>query len=165
MPNWIINKLSFEGSSVDGLDLLQSIASEEESIDFNKIVPRPADLEDWYSWCIEMWGTKWNAKDSYTTSSGEVVFETAWSTPFQVIFELSRQYPQVTLIVKFADESIGYNCGEYHLKNGEVVYQIEYNEVEACELWGYDPYELFDYMKREKNINDILEDDNDNSGV
>lgn len=248
MPNWIINKLSFEGSSADVLNLLQSISSEEESIDFNNIIPRPKDLDDvtssgfginndigcalasyfdkgerksleesmqwvwaknlitqnniknveewatyliqnkdyknriengrkllrnlelygysdWYTWSIDKWGTKWNAKDTYTTSEGEVVFQTAWSTPFQVLIELSKQYPEVILKIRFADESIGSNCGEYHLQKGEVIHEVEYDEIEACELWGYDPYELFDYMKREKNINEILEDDNDNSGV
>jgi hypothetical protein len=68
--------------------------------------------------------------------------------------------------LRFADESIGSNCGEYHLKNGEVIYQTEYDEVEACELWGYDPAEMFDYIRRDNTIEEILNtDDNDNSSL
>lgn len=245
MPNWIINKLKLEGSPVDVLQALQSIATEEESIDFEKIVPRAKELSevnsgysdilcalvlyldegddtalvkemesgwtlsnivkkenistarecakfllndhqysskieigrralkneklyghrDWYSWSLENWGTKWNTSETYTTSEGEVVFQTAWSTPYPVIKKLSELNPELLVKLRFADESIGENCGEYHLKAGEVVYEEEYDEVQACILWDYDPYELFDYMQRDKNINDILEDDNTDSSL
>ena len=243
MPNWVINKLTLEGPSVDVLNALQSIATEEESIDFDKIIPRAKELSevnsssgldllcglvlyldkfddteilktmtygwvekvlkkenittvdewvnhllkddrysekleegrkairneelyghrDWYSWSLENWGTKWNTSETYTTSEGEVVFQTAWSTPYPVMKKLSEQNPDLLLKLRFADESIGDNCGEYHLKAGDVVYEEEYHEVQACILWDYDPYEMFDYMKRDKNINDILEDDNTDS--
>lgn len=245
MPNWVINKLTLEGPSVDVLNALQSIATEEESIDFDKIIPRAKELSevnsgsgldllcglalyldkgdeteilktmkygwvekilikenittveewvkhllkderyslkleegrkavnneelyghrDWYSWSLENWGTKWNTSETYTTSEGEVVFQTAWSTPYPVIKKLSEQNPDLLLKLRFADESIGDNCGEYHLKAGDVVYEEEYDEVQACILWDYDPYEMFEYMKRDKNINEILEDDNNNSSL
>lgn len=244
MPNWIINKLTLEGSTIDILSALQSIATGEESIDFEKIVPLPKELSevnsgysdilcalvlyvdegddtelvkemesgwlsnfvkkenistaeecakfllnekkysskiemgrralkneklyghrDWHSWSLEKWGTKWNTNDTYTTSEGEVVFQTAWSTPYPVIKKLSEQNPELLVKLRFADESIGENCGEYHLKAGVVVYEQEYDEVEACILWNYDPYELFGYMQRDKNINDILEDDNTDSSL
>ena len=39
---------------------------------------------DWYDWCCEHWGTKWNAHQ-YSHECGEVWFETAWSHPYPVI--------------------------------------------------------------------------------
>jgi hypothetical protein len=236
MPNWIINKLSFEGDEKRVKELMNQISTFEELIDFQKIIPRPKSLDipsgastdlgydlvlhlengnstnlkkryshsknidkhfdiwvdnllkdeeiestleagrialeneklyghrDWYSWSIENWGTKWNTSRTYL-SKDEIVFETAWSNPYPVIFQLSQNFPDLLIKLRFADESIGDNCGEYHFKNSEIVYQTEYDEVEACVLWGYDPVEMFDYMKRDKNINEILEDDNTDSGL
>lgn len=239
MPNWVINKLSFEGDSSSIEDVMKSISTEKEIIDFDKIIPMPKSLrienssstdesfavalyldlkdeveinkrinwlnkndppsiddyikkvvgnrdlddflrpgriaieniklyghKDWYSWSIENWGTKWNVSGAYLNHLGEIVFETAWSTPFTVVFELSIQFPEILFKTKFADESIGSNCGEYHLKNGIVIFQNEYDEVEACELWGYDPIEMFDYVRRDCTIDKILnEDDNNNSSL
>ncbi len=239
MPNWIINKLSFEGDDSIIEKLMIDISTEEEVIDFDKIITMPKSLriesssstdesyafalyldsgddteikkrmswlnkdhnltideyvkkvvvdkdleeflrpgrtalqnlknyghKDWYSWSIENWGTKWNTDSSYINDLGEIVFETAWSTPFPVILELSLQFRDLLFKLKFADESIGCNCGEYHLLNGEVIYQTEYDEVEACVLWGYDPIEMFDYVRRDCTIDKILnEDDNNNSSL
>lgn len=191
MPNWIINKLSFEGDEKRVEELMNKISTDEELIDFQKIIPRPKSLDitsgartestledglitvenqrlyghrDWYSWSIENWGTKWNTSETYLCD-GEVVFVTAWSNPYPIILQLSQDFPDLLIKLKFADESIGSNCGEYHLKDSKVVYQTEYDDVEACILWGYDPVEMFEHMKRDKNINEILEDDNTDSSL
>lgn len=237
MPNWIINKLSFEGNKNRIEEVMSHISTEDEMIDFNKVIPRPKSLDitsgsktdlgldlirhlengdsssllkrysyfknndksfdvwvndllkeediektmevgrialenekiyghkDWYSWSIDNWGTKWNTSQSYLCND-EIVFETAWSNPFPVILKLSEDFPDLVVKLKFADESIGDNCGEYHLKGGEVIYQIEYDEVEACELWGYDPADLFDYIRRDNAIEEILnKDDNTDSSL
>lgn len=237
MPNWIKNKLSFEGDMVDIITIMSEISTEEESIDFENIIPMPKSLridssssvdeslavalyidsgddseikkrmswmknkshhsiddyiksvvnnqsleeflkvgrialqnikdyghKDWYTWALSNWGTKWNVSSTYLEDN-EINFETAWSNPFPVILELSNKYPDVVVKLKFADEAIGSNCGEYHLKAGEVVFQKEYDEVEACILWGYDPSEMFEYVKRDNTIQEILKDDNDNSSL
>lgn len=67
--------------------------------------------QDWYSWSITNWGTKWNA---YSTSESDdtIMFDTAWSTPFPVIRKLSEMFPDVMINLQFADEDFGYNCGE-----------------------------------------------------
>lgn len=36
------------------------------------------DYESWYEWCIDHWGTKWNACH---TGRGSLEFETAWAHP------------------------------------------------------------------------------------
>jgi hypothetical protein len=120
--------------------------------------------KNWYNWAIDNWGTKWGASESYI-ENGEIVFETAWSTPLPVIKRLSELFPDLTLKVRFADECVGDNCGEYHLKGGQVIYDWEIDEVEACILWGYDPAELFSYVKRDNIIDEILDNDNTNSSL
>lgn len=74
----------------------------------------------WYKWAIANWGTKWNAYDTVELNDG-VQFDTAWSTPYPIILELSNQYPDATFELTFADEDIGNNCGRYTLKNKEDV--------------------------------------------
>lgn len=72
---------------------------------------------DWYTWACENWGTKWNAYDASETERGWV-FLTAWSHPEPVIEELSRRFPDVIFHVKYADEDLGQNIGEYRIDNG-----------------------------------------------
>ena len=52
---------------------------------------------DWYGWQINNWGTKWNASSVYWSDDNDFVsFNTAWSTPFDLLVALSKKYPQAT---------------------------------------------------------------------
>ena len=102
----------------------------------------------WYEWCIAKWGTKWNAY-SQSEEDDHISFQTAWSTPFPVMLTLSEMYPDVELIVEYADEDYGSNCGMYRLKAGELVEEDipEGDEAQkwACNMWGDD----YDEWRRE----------------
>lgn len=70
-----------------------------------------------YDWCIENWGTKWNAYDiSYGWD--DVYFDTAWSTPRPIWVELSKRFPALEIVIEYADEDIGHNCGILVYKDG-----------------------------------------------
>ena len=75
---------------------------------------------DWYGWQTSNWGTKWNAYDQYSDDANVIEFNTAWSTPYSLLVNLSKKYPQVTFEVEYADEDFGYNVGKFTLFNGEV---------------------------------------------
>lgn len=77
--------------------------------------------KDWYSWSIANWGTKWNAYSQIQIKENIISFETAWSTPFPLMEELSRMFPDLTIEVVYADEDIGSNCGTYTFVNGSLV--------------------------------------------
>lgn len=106
----------------------------------------------WHEWCINNWGTKWNAfgYDCVDCSTEEsLCFLTAWSAPDPVIEKLSAMYPDVTLEHEYADEDIGANCGRKCYLNGECTesYYPESSEegIEfACYIWGYDPDEYYE---------------------
>ena len=56
MPNWVKNKLFIHGPSDMVKQCTLDIASEDEHISFEKILPKPKDIGDgWYDWCIENW--------------------------------------------------------------------------------------------------------------
>lgn len=76
---------------------------------------------DWYGWQVNNWGTKWNASDVNWIDDDYVSFNTAWSTPFDLLVALSKKYPQATFEVEYADEDFGYNVGQYVLQNGEEI--------------------------------------------
>ena len=103
----------------------------------------------WYEWSCRYWGTKWNACEArveYTDGSDHVLiyFQTAWSTPEPVIYDLSTQYPDLTIECEYADEDMGSNCGMYKYENGEITSERIFphpndDSLEwACEVWGYD---------------------------
>lgn len=119
--------------------------------------------KDWYEWNCKNWGTKWNSSDSssYTdfNGRGNISFQTAWSTPYPVIVELSKKYPTLSFIVKYADEDIGSNCGTYKLQNGNLLEEIDGDVFFACEMWGYDPADYDMSYARNKKIDKIIEND------
>lgn len=74
----------------------------------------------WYDWCINHWGTKWNAYDC-SGEKNSLTFLTAWSVPEPVMTELSRKYPEIRMEHQWADEDIGVNLGQRIYLNGEIV--------------------------------------------
>lgn len=73
---------------------------------------------DWYDWQTSNWGTKWNAYEQCSIDEDCIEFQTAWSTPFALLVNLSMLFPEVTFEVRYADEDFGYNVGEYTLLGG-----------------------------------------------
>lgn len=112
--------------------------------------------KDWYEWNCKYWGTKWNSSDSYSYGN-TISFQTAWSTPYPVIEELSKKYPTLNFIVNYADEDIGNNCGCYKLQNGDLLENMKGDIVFACEMWGYDPADYDEAYARDKRIDKIIE--------
>lgn len=80
---------------------------------------------DWYSWSCENWGTKWNAYDVSRTGDA-VEFDTAWACPLPVLTAISAAHPQVRLVVQFADEDIGSNCGAFDMQKGVLVWRKQF---------------------------------------
>ena len=110
--------------------------------------------DNWYDWCNANWGTKWNTHET-TKYENTISFQTAWSSPAEIIQELSAYFNTVVFKVRFADEDMGSNCGEYHYLNGNVSY--EYYPPSgtdeamrfAIEVQGYDYDE---YMADQKDF-------------
>ncbi len=87
--------------------------------------------KNWYDWSILHWGTKWNAYDQTFDDDSTITFDTAWSSPFPVIEELSKKFPTLHFTVEYADEDIGNNCGVYEFDGGVCIGQYEHEGVEA----------------------------------
>ena len=113
--------------------------------------------KDWYEWNCKYWGTKWNSSDSFSNEN-TISFQTAWSTPYPVIEELSKKYPTIIFTIDYADEDIGSNCGTYKFQNGLLLEDIEGDTVFSCEMWGYDPADYDKAYARDKRIDKIIDE-------
>jgi hypothetical protein len=117
---------------------------------------------DWYSFNVREWGTKWDVAVSWDdeypdtnyedTENGEnhVVhynFNTAWSPPFPAISKLSAQYPNLLFTLSYEEET-GWG-GECEFLRGEQISSSEYgwmcrecdhteDETPYCEECEYD---------------------------
>ncbi len=88
-----------------------------------------------YEWCIEHWGTKWNAGD-IGFDYDSILFETAWATPLPIWEAISKRFPTMQLTVEYADEDEGRNCGILVYSNGECVSQVSEHELCDAKLFA-----------------------------
>ena len=99
----------------------------------------------WYEWRIRNWGTKWNASHG-EVADGRLSFLTAWNAPKPVMEKLAEMFLSITIHHVWADEDIGYNCGERAYKNGTVIqenFPTGHEAIElGCDLWDIDPEEF-----------------------
>lgn len=89
----------------------------------------------WYDWNIANWGTKWNSYSHEKIAWNIFKFETAWSAVPVLIAYMSKKFPLLEIIYKYADEDFGYNTGIYVFKDGIVSEHIpQGGSKEAYEL-------------------------------
>lgn len=103
--------------------------------------------KDWYDWSCANWGTKWNAYETYLETLDEysviLSFQTAWCGVPLIIQKLTEMFPTIIFDYKYADEDMGYNCGEGYGEDGEFSFlMLQGGSEEAIEAyalcWGYD---------------------------
>lgn len=108
--------------------------------------------ESWYEWSTEVWGTKWNAYETNRSSDNKVSFQTAWNMPENIILKLVSIFPEDRIVVTWADEDFGNNCGTIIYEDGKELVggPLENQSDEAMELAAQVLYngELPEYMAR-----------------
>ena len=97
---------------------------------FQNIIPMPDEKnkdEDWYQWRLDNWDTKWDSSEAFLNERDNSLiytFDTAWSPPMNVYFELSKQYPQATLMVSYDEPGMSF-YGMHIIRNGEELSVIQ----------------------------------------
>ena len=136
MPNWCENELLIKADCKDALDDLNRLEallnetlkydSETKSVDnlLHAIICMPDALKDttekepyklpsgntiwWYDWCVDNWGTKWDAVDCVMVKSFETrhptdiykitfKFLTAWGPPIPWLEKVGAIFPNLLL--------------------------------------------------------------------
>lgn len=128
---------------------------------------------DWYEWSYAHWGTKWNACHTQYDESkpNEIYFETAWSDVRQLIFELSKMYPDNVFNYEYAEEFIGNYTGSAEFQNGEIIRDLEYEHYSkdaydiAFKLWGEGLRENYKFDEETKTYKYIDDQDEEDGGL
>lgn len=118
---------------------------------------------NWYNFNRSKWGTKWDigVADKVKYPDTELLeesatelnykFNTAWSPPTPAIEELSRQYPELTIILSYEEE-------------GEWGGEIEYLAGEEVSISEYDsPSSHEDYKDRDRENSCVCNREEDKS--
>lgn len=139
---------------------------------------------DWYSWNIKNWGTKWDVAvssdneypDTYIegpVENGDNLavyynFNTAWGVPDEALTNLSLQYPNLLFTLSYEEET-GWG-GEREYLNGKVISESQYDtKCNDC-----DAYDTLEYCEDcENNVcsvcnfgaEDICETHKENANV
>jgi len=125
MPNHTTNILEAPGHD-DVIKLIEpymgsnnSDSGRQWTLDLNKIIPMPPELEgtesprdkpNWYDWRVENWGTKWNTYDpdlDPENPTDQFKFYTAWAPPIPCIVKLATLV-KATLVLYYLDEGGGF---------------------------------------------------------
>lgn len=109
MPNWCNNTLLIVGPK-DQIEKFYETNIINEEFDFNNTIPCPEELlegEGWYDWCIENWGTKWDAVDTFIQRKNENIlyihFDTAWDPPINWLEKIQDIYPELNFCLFYVE--------------------------------------------------------------
>lgn len=135
MPNWCGNTLTVTGPARVVRALLAQVEdpTEPTALSLARIVPTPVELydvtesaatggfalftgaagqrdeDDWHSWHVRNWGTKWDVQAQVNVADGEqpgtleatFEFSSAWSPPQTATAALAAQYPGCELVLHY----------------------------------------------------------------
>jgi hypothetical protein len=131
MPNWCENETDITGPKdvIDNILAISRVNRMEDDLgehffSMRALHPIPDDV-DWYSWCIENWGTKWDIANPYVgvtqdkdTATINLSYDTAWSPPIEFFQYLSRKFPDITISTKYYEPGMEF-IGERTFSNGK----------------------------------------------
>jgi len=89
LPNWCSNDVTLWNPDPEKIKGLEKELRKENPEPFQYLYPRPETADDdWYSWNIENWGTKWDVSvynfDVLDENNIVLSFDSAWSPPIEL---------------------------------------------------------------------------------
>lgn len=112
MPNWVSNSVFVMGEASE-LAKFRKLASAPQAdrdgspLHFGNFIPEPPE-SDGYKWCIDNWGTKWDAcYCEFSQEEDEVMsyqFETAWAVPMPIYEAMAEKFPNLTFDIRSEEE-------------------------------------------------------------
>jgi hypothetical protein len=133
MPNWCENYLQIIGDDDEVAKFMKENVNEDNELSFAMSCPVPEELEDWDNrWCIENWGTKWDANETIEDDEG-THFNTAWGPPRVWLEKVAEKYSYLQFSLRYAEEGMDFS-GLVEYQNGECIT----DEDDVCgEYFGY----------------------------
>ena len=154
MPNWCDNTFTVSSDYLEELDrwVKENTSKDKhdrDCVDFNGSVPMPdeEDGNDWYTWSLSNWGTKWNACSccelNHEENERRWNFDTAWGPPREWFITMSAKYPKCNFSLHYAEPGMCF-AGTMTRQDGyfdEVYRQDEDLTDDDKEGMGYTPCE------------------------
>ena len=112
--------------------------------------------DNWYDWCNNNWGTKWDACHAAyermphvlagvnSTDRVTISFDTAWAAPEQVIHALVRKYPNLNFVHSYSyegEENTDFTV-DYRLNEGVLEAMVSI----STDMTEYEPWEDVSHM-------------------
>lgn len=106
-------------------DNWQERRAEKENINLEKF-----GYSDWYGWCVENWGTKWDISEGEfdydpETNSGTGYFNSAWSPPTEAMDKMTDLGFDITL--RYYEPGVAF-VGEYTSEGGDECYSYDFDD-------------------------------------
>ena len=171
MPNHVTSIVTITGPESDIAQFkAEHLEPKEKGVWFNleTIIPKPESIKktvsgsplneqeqadqiaafketgfnDWYSWSLHNWGTKWNSYDGKIKSEepGKLTFkfETAWSFPEPIFDKLIERYPTLQFYCACFDGGWAFAGKGVYGKDFETSQELTTNEL-YFEVYGRTP--------------------------
>lgn len=186
MPNWCSNSVTIVGPK-EKIEAFGKFLDENNGKDwFNFFLPCPQELTDtvsgyvgedkqaaheaqqkaniekyghadWYSWCVENWGTKWNCDAQDWTIEGDRIsfwFDSAWSPPV-ALYHVIEQDNIFEVEAGYLEEGMGF-VGRY---SGGFDDYYEYSDLESLDDIPEEILEEWDLRSRMEEWEEMNGDD------
>jgi len=96
-------------------------ADEGTKLSLNRITPRPQELDDWYQWSVDNWGTKWDVEADGEIAESDwmhtVYYDTAWGPPLEFYRYMIEKH-NVEVDAEFEESGMGF-IGYFNNEEGE----------------------------------------------
>ena len=133
MPNWCENVLDIDGDKEEIARFVKENTTKNGCLSFQKALPLPENEEDWFNWCCDNWGTKWDIsseddEDDYDAKMREdatsVGFYTAWSPPINWLQYVALMYPTLKFELRYGEPGNNFS-GYIVIQNDEILEEEE----------------------------------------
>ena len=128
MPNWCNNSFAITGNIESIKDLWETAQTANEGTFglLSAIMPEPEDNEEWYSWRVENWGTKWDVSEEGLefidhedgTASISGWFDSAWSPPIGAYEQLAADFDSCIIECSYYEPGMDFG-GFWSSENGD----------------------------------------------
>lgn len=154
MPNWCQNTLSLYNEDKSKIDQLEFECKKKEPKIFEYLYPMPKDIDDWYSWNVDNWGTKWDASiidcERMDENTLTIIMDTAWAPPTRLYEYLEEHGWGVD--AHYLEEGMGF-VGRYFTGEDEE-YEIDYTLPTKEEFLKSIPQEIVDHWGLDTQYDD-----------
>ena len=114
MPNWVSNRATISGPE-PVIKEITDILNDENGNLLNWMVPEPRyeGDQDWYSWRVNNWGTKWPISDIYFEHQPDedqiqFSFSTAWGPPVEAFDRWAQEDGRVQFTLEYWEPGMAF---------------------------------------------------------